>query len=84
MGYLAAIVALIALLAVPAYAQMGTGGGGMGGGGRHHKTDDKAAPVKPKVDEKAYKAALEKIPDSKEKFDPWGSLGVPDHAKKPK
>jgi len=25
-----------------------------------------------KVDEKAYKAALERIPDAKEKYDPWG------------
>ena len=31
------------------------------------KTDDR-----PKVDEKAYKAALERIPDPKEKYDPWG------------
>lgn len=85
MRYLAATVTVLALLATPVYAQMGMGGGGMGGGGgRHQKTNDKAAPAKPKVDEKAYKAALDKIPDSKEKFDPWGSLGVPDHAKKPK
>jgi len=27
---------------------------------------------KPKVDEKAYKAALEKIPTPIEKYDPWG------------
>ena len=25
-----------------------------------------------KVDEKAYKAALERIPEPKEKYDPWG------------
>lgn len=28
---------------------------------------------RPKVDEKAYKAALEKIPTPSEKYDPWGS-----------
>lgn len=26
---------------------------------------------KPKVDEKAYKAALERIPEPKDKYDPW-------------
>jgi hypothetical protein len=28
---------------------------------------------RPKVDEKAYKAALEKIPTPTKKYDPWGS-----------
>jgi hypothetical protein len=28
---------------------------------------------RPKVDEKAYKAALEKIPTPADKYDPWGS-----------
>jgi len=28
---------------------------------------------RPKVDEKAYKAALQKIPTPTEKYDPWGS-----------
>jgi hypothetical protein len=27
----------------------------------------------PKVDEKAYKAALDRIPTPKQKYDPWGS-----------
>jgi len=38
------------------------------------------APVEnhPKVDEKAYKAALDRIPTSIEKYDPWGSAR-PDH-----
>jgi len=31
------------------------------------------APPKPKVDEKAYKSALDKIPDSKTKVDPWSN-----------
>jgi glycine/D-amino acid oxidase-like deaminating enzyme len=51
----------------PAQAQMG-GGGGRHGGGDQGKSDQK----KPQVDEKAYKAALDRIPEPKEKYDPWG------------
>lgn len=36
---------------------------------------------RPKVDEKAYKAALEKIPPPSEKYDPWGSARPADPAK---
>jgi hypothetical protein len=36
------------------------------------------------VDERAYNEALKTIPDSKENFDPWGSLGVSSAEKKPK
>src|SRR5258708_5451035 len=45
-------------------------------GGRGHKgaNDYKKEDVKPKVDEQAYKEALQKIPDSKEKYDPWGAV----------
>ena len=53
------IVAMaLALMAVPAHAQMG----------KRNKTDDKKTDdsATKKVDEKAYKAALERIPDSKE------------------
>ena len=57
---------LLALMALPAQAQMG-GMGKRGGGGGETKTDDK----KPKVDEKAYKDALKRIPEPKEKYDPW-------------
>jgi hypothetical protein len=46
------------------------------------KKDDSATK---KVDDKAYKAALERIPDSKEKYDPWGvTKPAADPAKKPK
>jgi hypothetical protein len=74
MKTLAIAVAALALLAMPAHAQMG--------GGRHHSSDDnkKAEPAK-KVDEKAYKAALERIPDPKEKYDPWGVTKPADPAK---
>jgi hypothetical protein len=35
----------------------------------------------PKVDEKAYKSALERIPDPDKKFDPWGIARPPEPAK---
>ena len=56
---------LLALVTWPAQAQMG--GMGKRGGGDKAKTDDKT----PKVDEKAYKDALKRIPEPKEKYDPW-------------
>ena len=45
-------------------------------GGRGHKgaNDYRKEDAKPKVDEKAYQEALQKIPESKEKFDPWGGV----------
>ena|SRR6516162_5488229 len=39
---------------------------------RSHKQQGPQPEVKPKVDEKAYKAALEKIPVPDKKYDPWG------------
>jgi hypothetical protein len=64
MKILAVLVAMLALITVPAHAQMG---------GKRHQSDDKKndQPEK-KVDDKAYKAALERIPEPKEKYDPWG------------
>jgi hypothetical protein len=35
----------------------------------------------PKVDEKAYKAALERIPEPKDKYDPWSGARPPEPAK---
>jgi hypothetical protein len=69
---------MLALIAAPAYAQMG--GGKRNHGDDNGKTDQK----KPQVDEKAYKAALERIPEPKEKYDPWGVARPADTAKKPK
>ena len=65
MKTLTVAAALLALLVLPAQAQMG-------GGKRNHddsskKTEDK----KPKIDEKAYNEALKRIPEPKEKYDPW-------------
>ncbi len=68
-------VAMLALIAMPAHAQMG----------KHGKSDADAKTDQPKkVDEKAYKAALERIPEPKEKYDPWGVARPADPAKKPK
>jgi len=65
---------ILALLAMPAHAQARRPGG----------EEKKAGPQKPAVDEKAYKAALERIPDSKEKYDPWSITKPAEPAKKPK
>jgi hypothetical protein len=51
-------------------------------GKRHQGDEKKTVQKKPEVDEKAYKAALERIPDLKEKYDPWGSMRPPEPAKK--
>ena len=74
----AAILAVAVLALAPAQAQMG-------GGGRHQKggNDTKSDQKKPQVDEKAYKAALDRIPEPKEKYDPWGVArpATPDNKK---
>lgn len=56
---------LLALLVSPAGAQQ------MGG---KRSRDDKVKfeEKKPEIDEKAYNDALKRIPESKEKYDPWG------------
>ncbi|MDR6662751.1 hypothetical protein J2W51_005344 [Tardiphaga robiniae] len=59
-------IAAVALLAAPANAQVG--------GGKRGGSDHAPAPEKPKIDEKAYKAALERVPTPKEKYDPWGGV----------
>ena len=71
-----AAVAMLALIALLAYAQVN--------GKRHQGDEKKTEQKKPEVDEKAYKAALERIPDSKEKYDPWGMARPAEPAKKPK
>jgi hypothetical protein len=80
-------VAMLALIVAPAHAQMG---------GKRGKTEDStktdSTQKQKKVDEKAYKAALERIPEPKEKYDPWGVArpaepakdAAKDAAKKPK
>jgi opacity protein-like surface antigen len=48
-------------------------------GEEKNKTDQKI-----QVDEGAYKAALERIPEPKEKYDPWGVARPAESAKKSK
>jgi hypothetical protein len=67
--------ALLALLVLPAEAQMG----------RHSRGDDNAKASdqkKTKVDENAYKEALKRIPEPKEKYDPWGGARPTDQKAK--
>lgn len=73
MRTLTVMVLALATLALPASAQMN--------GKRPNGDDQKSAKKGPVVDEKAYKAALEKIPEPKEKYDPWG-IARPESAKK--
>lgn len=74
---MSAFMVLLWTASTPATAQMG-------GGKRGHRGEQKSDATKPKVDEKAYKAALERIPEPKEKYDPWGIARAPTpaHAKK--
>jgi hypothetical protein len=66
-------VAMLALIAMPAHAQ------------RHGKVEPGSTAEQPKmVDEKAYKAAVDRIPEPKDKYDPWGVARPADPAKKPK
>jgi hypothetical protein len=67
----------LALVAVPAYAQRG-------GGGPPPQTPQEAKEARDKkADEKAYNSALQRIPDSKEKYDPWGVARPAEPAKEP-
>ena len=68
--------AVLALTALPASAQMQ--------GKRNQGDQQKKEEKKPVVDEKAYKAALERIPEPKEKYDPWGVARPAEPARKPK
>ena len=68
------IAAIIALLTMPAYAQGGFGGKGSPKPGA--KTDqEKAEEAKQrKLDEKAYKDSVSRIPDRDQKTDPWAKI----------
>jgi hypothetical protein len=72
-----ALALALALLAVPAHAQLNS---------KRHAGDaqKKADPGAPKVDDKAYKAALERIPEPKEKYDPWAVTKPTEAGKKSK
>lgn len=59
-------VAVLAAFATSASAQVSTG--------RQEKSPHANPPEAPKPDDKAYKAALQRIPDPKQKYDPWGGV----------
>ena len=68
------VAAIMSLLTLPASAQgMGKKGGRGGPPAENH----------PKVDEKAYKAALDRIPTPKQPYDPWGQAHQSDAPKTP-
>ncbi|MBR0935748.1 hypothetical protein JQ586_20460 [Bradyrhizobium jicamae] len=69
---LAAAATIMSLLIAPVHAQIGQNGGAYRG-----------PPVveRPKIDEKAYKAALDRIPDPNKKYDPWGVARPTESAK---
>jgi hypothetical protein len=71
------MVVLMMLAAWPAQAQMG-------GNRRSPAAEEKRGPAKPVIDEKAYKAALERIPEPKEKYDPWSGARPAAPERKPK
>lgn len=71
-GMALAVASILSMLASSAYAQ------GMGRkGGRASAPAEKH----PKVDEKAYKAALDRIPTPKKGYDPWGQVHSSESAK---
>lgn len=58
------VAAAFLLLTSIAHAQMGKKGGHAG----------PPTESRPRVDEKAYKAALDRIPTPKKPYDPWGQV----------
>jgi hypothetical protein len=74
MKWLAIAAVAAALTTLPVHAQMA--------GKRPHDKPDKQPTKKSQVDEKAYKAALEKIPEPKEKYDPWSGARPAEPGKK--
>lgn len=65
-------VAMLVLIAMPAHAQ------------RRVPTGETKTEQPKKIDEKAYNAALDRIPEPKQKYDPWGVARPADPAKKQK
>ncbi len=67
------VMLVIALMAGTAQAQDAGGMGSRGGKGRGPGQTDqqKTDPKKQKALEEAFKAGVSRIPDPKEKYDPW-------------
>jgi hypothetical protein len=69
------LVAIAAVMALPAQALAQA---------KRPNPQEKKEDKKPVVDEQAYKAALERIPEPKEKYDPWSGARPTEPAKKSK
>jgi hypothetical protein len=67
------LLAIGALIAVPVQAMAQA---------KRPNPQEKKQDKKPEVDEQAYKAALERIPEPKEKYDPWSGARPSEPAKK--
>jgi hypothetical protein len=80
-GTLLGAAIMISSLAFPAYCQ-GIGLGKRPGNGGY----DPNPPVEKtqKVDEKAYKSAVDRIPEPTQKYDPWGAARPAEPAAKAK
>jgi hypothetical protein len=61
------VAAMVSLLSLPAYPQ---GLGKRSGSGGYES--EPPVEKRQRVDEKAYKSALERIPTPAQKYDPWG------------
>jgi hypothetical protein len=72
-AHLMGLLAIGALIAVPAQAIAQA---------KRPNPQEKKQEQKPVVDENAYKAALERIPEPKEKYDPWSGARPSESAKK--
>jgi hypothetical protein len=71
--HFAGLLAIGALIAVPAQAMAQA---------KRPNPQEKKQEKKPEVDEQAYKAALERIPEPKEKYDPWSGARPSEPARK--
>ena len=67
------LLAIGALIVLPAQAMAQA---------KRPNPQEKKEEKKPEVDEKAYKAALDRIPEPKEKYDPWGAARPAEPARK--
>ena len=71
--HFAGLLVIAALIAVPVQAMAQA---------KRPNPQEKKQDKKPEVDEQAYKAALERIPEPKEKYDPWSGARPSEPAKK--
>lgn len=67
------------LVSMAVLALWGTGAEAQMMGGKRPKSDEPKATTdqNKKVDDKAYQEALKRIPEPKEKYDPWGVTKKP-------